>query len=43
MQGHDEPMGSIPTVGQNTAGILRELGYSDDRISDLVESGSIGV
>ena len=43
MHGHDEPMGSIPTVGQNTAGILRELGYSDDRISDLVESGSIGV
>jgi len=43
MHGHDEPMGSIPTVGQNTADILRELGYSDDRISDLVESGSIGV
>ena len=43
MHGHDEPMGPIPSVGQHTADILRELGYSDDRISDLVASGSIGI
>jgi len=43
MHGHDEPMGPIPSVGQHTADILRELGYHDDRISDLVASGSFGI
>ena len=43
MHGHDEPMGPIPSVGQHTADILRELGYHDDRISDLVASGSVGI
>ena len=43
MHGHDEPIGPIPSVGQHTADILRELGYSDDRISELAASGSIGI
>jgi len=43
MHGHDEPMGPIPSVGQHTADILRELGYHDDRISELVASGSVGI
>ena len=43
MHGHDEPIRPIPSVGQHTADILRELGYSDDRISELAASGSIGI
>jgi len=43
MHGHDEPIGPIPSVGQHTADILRELGYHDDRISELAASGSIGI
>ena len=43
MHGHDEPIGPIPSVGQHTADVLRELGYSDDRISELAASGSIGI
>ncbi len=43
MHGHDEPIGPIPSVGQHTADILRELGYNDDRISELAASGSIGI
>ena len=43
MHGHDETIGPIPSVGQHTADILRELGYHDDRISELAASGSIGI
>jgi crotonobetainyl-CoA:carnitine CoA-transferase CaiB-like acyl-CoA transferase len=32
-----------PLVAENTAEILRELGYSDDDIESLVASGSVGV
>jgi crotonobetainyl-CoA:carnitine CoA-transferase CaiB-like acyl-CoA transferase len=34
-------MDPIPAVGQHTDEILRELGYTDDAISDLHATGAV--
>ena len=32
---------ALPTLGQHSCDILRELGYADSAIADLVEAGTI--
>jgi crotonobetainyl-CoA:carnitine CoA-transferase CaiB-like acyl-CoA transferase len=41
--GFEYRMDDIPALGAHTAGILRELGCSDDELASLAGSGAIGV
>lgn len=41
MSGLDYPMGAIPALGEHTDAILHELGYGDDAIARLRDSGAI--
>ena len=41
MNGHDEPMGPIPAVGEHTESILSGLGYDDETIARWRDEGVI--
>jgi crotonobetainyl-CoA:carnitine CoA-transferase CaiB-like acyl-CoA transferase len=34
-------MQAVPSLGEHTAAILRELGYSDDAVNSLREQGVV--
>jgi itaconate CoA-transferase len=39
--GEEAPMGDVPSVGQHTAEILGEVGFSDERIAAMRAAGAV--
>lgn len=42
LAGVELPMGAVPALGEHTEAVLRELGWSDERIATLREQDAIG-
>jgi itaconate CoA-transferase len=42
LDGTEAVMGPVPSLGQHTEAVLRELAYSDDQIAGLRDSGIVG-